>query len=247
MKEGIDNVARFPQLEAGDFERICEFAYFGSFTDPKSDDCKVVEWEMYDKETVSACIAMRISVESAINAPKVEKFTRKIYGGPKRTWKLVRNRSPTKHTALDYKANGWLVGQDIYGEVCVWDDEVEPWKRNVSDVSLSYARLYAFAEKYLIDILKELTLHKLHKYLVALPIYNRTRTAIFDLLLLAYDNENTPDRTNMSEDGVIDELRELVVEFVVVHLPAFRDFSGHRELLVRGGDYTLDLHDKMLI
>jgi hypothetical protein len=185
--------------------------------------------------------------DSASNAPKIEKFTRKIYGGPKLTWKLHWKEDKFKVSTFDYEANGWLEFQDTFGELRVWDDEKESWKHDVSAVLLSYARLYVFAGKHLIDALRELTLHKLHKYLVALPIYNMTRAAIIDLIIYAYDDNNTPDRTNTTEDGVIDDLRELLVEFIVVHLPAFRDFSGHRELLLRGGDYALDLHDKMLI
>jgi hypothetical protein len=34
MKEAQDNIACFPTLKVSDFDRICEFAYRGNYTDP---------------------------------------------------------------------------------------------------------------------------------------------------------------------------------------------------------------------
>jgi hypothetical protein len=64
MKEAQENVAKFPELEPQDFERVCEFAYTGSiFTKPNP--------ELFDKQRVNITedfflLSRRLAWESGI-------------------------------------------------------------------------------------------------------------------------------------------------------------------------------------
>jgi hypothetical protein len=105
---------------------------------------------------------------------------------------------------------------------------------NVAGVLLAYARLYVFADQYLIEDLKKSAMRGLRTYLLETDIFPLTRGGVIDLIRYVYDS----DHTHSSSEG-----QPLVVQFIVLHLDVFSDFSEHRQLLREGGDYAMDLHD----
>jgi hypothetical protein len=76
-------------------------------------------------------------------------------------------------------------------------------------VFLAHARLYSFADMRLVSPLKKLALHKLQTMLMAFELFDERVGDIVKLARYAYDQG--PDR---SKDGVTDELRHLVVEYM---------------------------------
>ncbi|KAI9762719.1 MAG: hypothetical protein M1840_001186 [Geoglossum simile] len=111
---------------------------------------------------------------------------------------------------------------------------------NPTPIFLSHVRLYAFAEKYDIASLKDLTLHKLHRTLSNFPSCHGQIGDIVDLLQCSY--EVTADR----EGGAVDGLRRLVIHYatcVVEDLAPNERFQG---LLEDGGQFARDLFRQML-
>jgi hypothetical protein len=102
-------------------------------------------------------------------------------------------------------------------------------------VFLAHARLYTFANMRLIDPLKELALEKLHRTLVSFRLYPERVGDVVELVRYAYDNG--PDRT---EQGVLNDLRQLVTDYVVVEVETVGTNAEFKALLEEGGEFVGD-------
>ncbi len=107
---------------------------------------------------------------------------------------------------------------------------------------LAYARLYVFAEQYMVNDLKELTLRKLHLVLRSFQLYTTSSPAILELARFAYNDDYTSDHGNSKP---IDKLRQLVVQFIGMHVQHFNSLEDHRSLMLRQGEYSGDLLDAL--
>lgn len=79
--------------------------------------------------------------------------------------------------------------------------------QNFTPVFLAHARLYLFADKYLIRLLKQLALQKLQQTLVRFELYPERINDIIELIRYSYSDDNTLDNGS-------DELRALVILYV---------------------------------
>ncbi|KAH6620374.1 hypothetical protein C7974DRAFT_415584 [Boeremia exigua] len=114
------------------------------------------------------------------------------------------------------------------------------WNQDVSSALLGYARIYLFSDEHLITQLQKDAEAGLRGFLARLDIYPPTRAAIVELIQYVYDGEIVPDR---ADGEAMHPLREMVVKFMALHLSAFGGFAPHTELVRRGGDYAVDLHE----
>ncbi len=73
-------------------------------------------------------------------------------------------------------------------------------------VFLTHARLYVLAEKYWVESLKSLTLHKIHRTLMLFTPYGLRIGDVIKLIQSVYSDAKTPE---------IDELGALVVLYTV--------------------------------
>jgi hypothetical protein len=110
--------------------------------------------------------------------------------------------------------------------------------QDFTPVFLAHARLYTFAEMRLIDQLKSLALHKLHKTLMDFKLYNQRVGDIVELARYAYDSG--PDR---SKAGDLDDLRQLVVEYIAYQVDIIGKHKAFRSLLEEGGEFVSDFWD----
>lgn len=100
-------------------------------------------------------------------------------------------------------------------------------------VFLAHTRLYVFADKYGIEILKCLALDKLHETLVGYNFFNDKCEDIVELVRFSYSNDNTPDGAN-------DQLRDLVLQFVTVQQEKIGNSEPFLLLLEEGGPLVRD-------
>lgn len=108
-------------------------------------------------------------------------------------------------------------------------------QQNYTPIFLAHARLYTFAGMRLVDSLKQLALHKLHRTLLDFQLYYQR---VGDVLALArYAYENGPDR---GADGKLDELRELVVEYMAGEVATLGKHGDFVKLLEEGGEFVGD-------
>jgi hypothetical protein len=228
MKEAQENVARLPELAMSDFERICEFAYRGEYTNPQpvkfGDGDTDIKKDYY---ILSQSIASRN--DEGLDRWQVRGFLVKRYG--RLTLQFYEGSLD-----LDEVRNGW-VSDDGLGNENSLKDLTPAWFDDISDVLLGHARLYVFADKYLILELRDLALHKLHKFLAGLQIYPLSIAAIFELVDYVYNKEYTRDKGDESSP---EPLRELVIKFIIMHRKAFSKAAEHRTALKKGTEYAVD-------
>jgi hypothetical protein len=100
-------------------------------------------------------------------------------------------------------------------------------------VFLTHSRLYVLADKYGVESLKRLSLHKLHKTLEGFTLFEERIEDIAELVRFSYCNDNTPD------EGT-DELRQLVLKFVASRHADIGESAPFLSLMEEGGIFVRD-------
>jgi hypothetical protein len=111
-------------------------------------------------------------------------------------------------------------------------------EQDFTKVFLAHAQLYTFADMRLVRPLKQLALHKLHTTLANFSLYQERLGDVLELARYAY--EHGEDR---SEEGRVDELRRLVVEFIACEPKAFGKHKEFKRLMDEEGEFAGDLWD----
>jgi hypothetical protein len=109
--------------------------------------------------------------------------------------------------------------------------------QNLTPVLLAHARLYCFAHLRLIEPLTALTLDKLHKTLMNFKLFTRRVGDIIELAKFAYSNLDLPDRR---ENGTINDLRKLVVEYIVCEIDTIGKCDEFVKYMEEGGEFVGD-------
>ena len=89
----------------------------------------------------------------------------------------------------------------------------------------------------LVDNLRALTLSKLHETLVGFRLYECRVGDVVSLARFAYSDENISDRT---EEGDIDELRDLVVYYIASEFDIIGKANVFNAFLEEGGEFVSD-------
>lgn len=114
-----------------------------------------------------------------------------------------------------------------------------------------HAELYVFAEKYMIDSLRDLCLHKLHRDLCEFKLSPNNVGEIEQLLIYTYDNTAAPkvhdddfEKFSLAAPGGPavghHDLRNLVMTYAVAHAKKLISFPSFEEMLYGGGELVCD-------
>ena len=101
-----------------------------------------------------------------------------------------------------------------------------------SDVFLSHARLYVFAEKYDIQALKMLALGELYATLAVYNLYNTRTSDIIDLLRYVYCNTYEPSES-------AEDMRTLMTQYVGYEMDTLSRDEDFRDLMIEDGGALL--------
>ncbi|KAK7192692.1 hypothetical protein DPSP01_006880 [Paraphaeosphaeria sporulosa] len=248
MKEAHDRTAK-QDVELEEFLRFVEYAYRGDFTAPSY----ILEERSAQAEVLVADVAQsppaevippaptppiwgQAVVEAADDAPVAADGGWGDWGvstKKKKKEKKVKSKVDLFRTEEFNKRYYLLDAGPQMGFAPASNSAPE---ENFTPVFLAYARLYCFAEMRLIHGLKASTLHKLHFALSSFTLYPER---IGDVVELArYTYENTPNRR---ADGTVDELRNLVVDYVACESAEIGKSNAFKELLEEGGEFVSDL------
>jgi len=105
------------------------------------------------------------------------------------------------------------------------------------DPLVQHAKLYALADRYMVNDLKSICLYKLYRELTAFNITDDSIEHVTDLLLYSYSHTNYHgDIVNGTSDG----LRSLVMAFITDNSKALMKYKGFRTVLAAGGEHTAD-------
>jgi hypothetical protein len=90
----------------------------------------------------------------------------------------------------------------------------------------------------LITLLKALTLDKLHKTLLNFKLYAERVKVIIKLVRYVYSN---PDLLDSGDDGTLDNLRKLVVDYVICEIDTIRKYNKFTKYVEEGKEFVGDL------
>jgi hypothetical protein len=110
-------------------------------------------------------------------------------------------------------------------------------KENCTNILLAHARLYIFAHVRLVSELKGHILYKLHKTLIHFKLYPQR---IGDILELARYVYACPDLPSRSENGFIDDIKKMVLDFMFCYESTIGKTEEFANLMEEGGEFVGD-------
>ena len=110
--------------------------------------------------------------------------------------------------------------------------------QNFASVFLAHACLYTLADMRMVQPLRELALHKLHKTLVSFVLYPERLGDVVELARYAYEHGE-----NRSKGGRIDALRDMVVNYVACEMKVLGKHAEFRHLMDMEGEFAGDFWD----
>jgi hypothetical protein len=216
-KEAEEKCAAIVDVEKEVFTRLCEYAYRGDYTVPAwTGGISGENGSANTKSTVR-----RDSVDEDLQSTRDDE--------KKLTLQERFNDKPYISTTL-YK-HELNVGYRAMANT--------RHDHNFQSVFLGHAKLYLLADKYLIEGLKNLVLYKLRSTLQMFELYECRVVDIVELVRFSYTNDYTSDR---SDNGELDELRRLVVEYVILHRSKIDSSKVFEEILEEGGQFVVDYY-----
>ena len=117
---------------------------------------------------------------------------------------------------------------------------------NVSQDLLIHARLFVFADKWLISALSELAFHKLHRDICEYNIVEDEGAEIVELLKYCFAPTNSggdvENKNEVNEDDTLEELKELVFAYAACKSEQLLRYTQFRRLLQQNGRYGAAIH-----
>jgi hypothetical protein len=144
------------------------------------------------------------------------------------------SKRATVRKSFEERAYSVVQSRELMVDSCKPIANSDP-NQNFLPVFLGHAKLYVLAEKYGVGPLKALALQKLHQTLLTFTLYGKIIPDIIELIRFAYSDENTMDR----EDDP-DELRGLVLHYVVSEIDTIAEKSEFYGLIEEGGAFVRD-------
>ncbi|KIW76344.1 hypothetical protein Z517_11090 [Fonsecaea pedrosoi CBS 271.37] len=248
MVEAKNRYAVLKDADEDTFVRVIQFAYTGDYAvaEPKSDS--VPSTADNDDDIPPEAPEETVSYEDYSAAEPAQSwdfpsggFSRKKKGRKNNAFFAeafedpgsLNERSKGKQAWDSFKTKAHLK------ETMCWDPEVnEDQHQNYTSVFLCHAKLYTFADQYLIEPLRELVLQKLRLTLSRFKLHQQRVGDVVELLKYTY--ANTPCR-----DPKIDQLRDLISDYLVCHI---EKIVHHEEFfkLLDNGDVAKDFLPKLV-
>ncbi|KAK7187451.1 uncharacterized protein CC84DRAFT_1170361 [Paraphaeosphaeria sporulosa] len=256
MEESEKRCARIGDVRVDDFIRFCEYAYRGDYTVPPwgqrpsdlskkdqqnghYDECAPLSAKEKKKRKKSQVTFGFLDAPPPMEPPQQSLVDEDI---PAPETPPMDMEYPDKsRTLLRIKLNSRRYLSNSSPRAVILKD-FDPKLNSAADqdftpVLLAHARLYCFAHLRLIAPLKELTLHKLHKTLMTFRLYTQRVGDIIELARYAYSSQDLPDR---SDDGTLDDLRKLVVEYIVCEIDTIGRCEAYVKYMEEGGEFVGD-------
>ncbi|KAF2875708.1 hypothetical protein BDV95DRAFT_603117 [Massariosphaeria phaeospora] len=256
MAESETRCVKMEHVGVDDFVRFCEYAYRGDYSVPAWEEEVVQVSQEQDQQQQhheeeaefppASSETGEEAVETSHSQAPFPAFGRQAGGSYKKKGKIGwRERcAPEPPSRIQLRA---LFNSRTYlpadgGPKAAMLQHFEPQANSAADqdftpVLLAHARLYCFAHLRLITPLKALTLDKLHRTLMAFKLYTARVGDIIALARYAYAHPDLPDR---SDSGTLDELRKLVVEYVVCEIDTVGKCDAFCRYLEEGGEFVAD-------
>jgi hypothetical protein len=242
MAESQQKLATLSDVEEEDFGRFFQFAYTGDYCTPSF----VLEAVIPPQENMPQD-SIFVHVVNKVVAPTKTPQKSKLAGGlPSATeekpvkkeinqwgpvwasWGVDQSKINVSDRFETKKYCKVLPRQVLFGH-CEPVRNTDP-AQNFTPVFLAHARLYEFAERYMITSLKDLVLQKLKQTLSLFQIHPERVQDVTELVRFAYSEDRTSDT---------EELKVLVTFYVAAKYELFRKSEDFETLLQEGGPFVL--------
>ncbi|KAM3422069.1 hypothetical protein BST61_g2445 [Cercospora zeina] len=260
MREAREGQARIEEVDENDFARCLEFCYTKDYS--AADHAIVLDAASVEQEKEPAQasgVDMAMGLDDLSQAKNLMGFGSSqaepvvdIDERPKQKLRKLRpfgSASPLlKSTTSSLRANAWSMFQDMSwsstsdNRKAAAADQPRPNKEaceDYTDVFLSHAKIYVFADTYAIEPLRILSLQKLHRTLSLFTLFPGREDDI--AILLRYTYQNTAER-----EVKMDELRELVLRYVSCKVEKVRSSKIFKETLRAENASSVDLIEMLL-
>jgi hypothetical protein len=253
MKESATRCAKIEDVKVDDFIRFCEYAYRGDYTtppweedlpEPSSTSSKDQQNGEDDAWGVLTSKKKKGKKGRVVPVPEIYEPVLDVYEEPSAAPPAPEpsyEAAPISRTPLRTRFNCRTYLDDGGPKAHILQHfEPQPntaVDQNFTPVLLAHARLYCFAHLRFIEPLRALTLDKLHKTLMKFKLFTRRVRDIIELARFAYSNPDLPDR---KDDGTIDDLRKLVVEYIVCEIDTIGKCDEYVKYMEEGGEFVGD-------
>ncbi|KAH7078488.1 hypothetical protein FB567DRAFT_136836 [Paraphoma chrysanthemicola] len=250
MSEAESKSAELVDIEPDDFVRFLEYAYCGDYTIPlwTLDEGTHVASDVEESPTMEEDPSSQPPdaelVDNPMEVPEPEPEPVAVPEEDLTGWARLPTRkklSPRQKRKMEFRSSfqqrSYLTGVMPHHTI------LEGYKpkantaanQDFTPVFLAHAHLYSFADMRLIQPLKDLALYKLHRTLLEFQLYHQRVGDVVELARYAYDHG--PSR---SDSGVLDGLRQLVVEYMACEVDIIGKHLEFHILLEAGGEFVSD-------
>lgn len=252
MEESATRCARIKDVEVDDFIRFCEYAYRGDYTTPPWKEVLPEPSSTFSKSQQNgdgdfwgvSKPKKKGKKWREVPVPEIDEPVPAVYEEPPpalpdpelpyEAAPISRARLRTRFNSRTYLDDGGPKAQILQHFEPKFNTAVN---QDFTPVLLAHARLYCFAHLRLIEPLTALTLDKLHKTLMNFKLFTRRVGDIIELARFVYSNLDLPDRM---DDGTINDLRELVVEYIVCEIDTIKKCDEFVKYMEEGGEFVGD-------
>lgn len=237
MAEVKNGFAVLEDVDQGTLERFIEWAYTGYYTAGRcivdaSDPSATAPSNQEKHEATQS--AQQVPLWNLNPRPTAAESTRGL-GSPadkEDSWGFSRKSKKTNKAKTSRKLNEafphreYMVRREVIS--------LPPTRANggvnedYTEVFLSHARMYVFADKYFIQDLKTLALEELHQTLASFNLYPERTGDIVALLRYVYLNTSPP-----TNDG--ENLQTLLRDYVEYKMSALMKDEEFKDLLIEDG------------
>lgn len=107
----------------------------------------------------------------------------------------------------------------------------------------AHARLFMFAECYMIESLKQLCLHQLHRHLITPTVDEVNIQEIINLIKLTEEHTSTDEKSSAGAavEGVGKGLRDLVITYTVSYAKRLAGHAPFKAMLAEAGDLVAEI------
>lgn len=248
MKEALEGEVHWAEVDTDTFIRFSQFAYTGDYYEAKfqprqGSECSTTTSQTSAPPSPQQSQAVPYTNEgpntvTPIYARSVLQASSAVRAPAPRSWS---GRKRVEETALKEKKNLlWAKFKSLHADTGLEGPiPTNSSSDDTTEMLLSHARVYVFAECYDIAPLGLLSLRKLRQTLEYFQMYDE---AVYDVIqLINYCYENTIARTDGAED-----LRSLLCMFAACNMEKLWGNKEFQELVQTCGEFSQGLITQLL-
>ena len=222
MQEAREACVKWEKVDKATFERFVQFAYTGDYTAPQA------HLQSDKNDSVQACPPPEIEVPTKLSAIIAAK---KRLRENEASWNPPEIQPVPTFSSLEFPLPDSRTALGKSCEPAAFNSEI-----GYLDVFLGHSALYILGDFKLIDSLKAIALHRLHKTLCLFSLNDKNAADVINLARYVYTEEGSGGTSGEQ----MSPLRMLVCEYMASNASVFIQNLGFMTKLAEGGEFAQD-------